>query len=249
MVKCDLKMMFVDVLEWNQIHSDKIWRYQIWSTVILVFFKKGWPLILSQNFKFVKTLYMVKCDLKNDVSWCFRVKSKSFLKNMRISNLIGRHFGFFPKELAYDFGSKCQISLKFVNGQIDPGNDVWWCFKVTSKWFWPYMTMSNLHSRHLGFFPKGLAFDFGSKFQISLNFVYGRIEPGNDVCWCFNVKSKWFWQNMNMSNLISRHLGFFPKGLAYDFGSKFQISSEFLYSEIGPRNHVCWCFRVKLKRF
>ena len=44
---------------------------------------------------------------------------------MRISNLIGRHFGFFPKELAYDFGSKCQISLKFVNGQIDPGNDVW----------------------------------------------------------------------------------------------------------------------------
>ena len=44
---------------------------------------------------------------------------------MRISNLISRHFGFFPKELAYDFGSKCQISLKFVNGQIDPGNDVW----------------------------------------------------------------------------------------------------------------------------
>ena len=158
-------------------------------------------------------------------------------------------FWIFSKELTYDFGSKCQISSKFVNGQIDPGNDVWWCFKVTSKWFWPYMTMSNLCSRHLGFFPKGLAYDFGSKFQISLNFVYGRIEPGNDVCWCFNVKSKWFWQNMNMSDLISRHLGFFPKGLAYDFGSKFQISSEFLYSQIGLRNHVCWCFRVKLKRF
>ena len=52
---------------------------------------------------------------------------------MRISNLISCHFGFFSKGLAFDFGSKFQISLEFVNGQIDPGNDVWWCFKVTSK--------------------------------------------------------------------------------------------------------------------
>ena len=44
------------------------------------------------------------------------------------------------------------------------------------------MTISNLRSRHLGFFSKGLAYDFGSKFQISFNFVYGEIEPGNDVC-------------------------------------------------------------------
>ena len=64
----------------------------------------------------------------------------------------------------------------------------------------------------LKFLPKGLAYDFGSKFQISLKFVNGQIEPGNDVCWCFNVKSKKFSQNMNMSNLISCHLGFFPKG-------------------------------------
>ena len=101
----------------------------------------------------------------------------------------------------------------------------------------------------LDFFQRLLVYDFGSKFQISLNFVYGEIEPGNDVCWCFNLKSKWFWQNMNISNLIGRHLGFFPKGLAYDFGSKFQISSELLYSQIGPWNHVWWCFRVKLKWF
>ena len=40
------------------------------------------------------------------------------------------------------------------------------------------MTMLNLHSRHLGFLPKGLAYDFGSKSQISLNFVNGQIEPG-----------------------------------------------------------------------
>ena len=33
-------------------------------------------------------------------------------------------------------------------------------------------------------------------------------------------------------------LDFFLKGLAYDFGLKFQISSEFLYSQIGPWNHV-----------
>ena len=101
----------------------------------------------------------------------------------------------------------------------------------------------------LDFFPKGLAYNFGSKFQTSSKFVYGQIGPKNDVCWCFNVKSKWFWQNMNMSSFISRHLGFFLKGLACDFGTKFQISSEFLYSQIGPRNHVCWCLGVKLNRF
>ena len=92
---------------------------------------------------------------------------------------------------------------------------------------------------HIGFFPKGLAYDFGWKFQISLNFVNGVIEPGNDVCWCFNVKSKWFWQNMNMSNLISRHLGFLPKRLAYDFGSKFQISLNFVYGQMWAENDVC----------
>ena len=42
--------------------------------------------------------------------------------------------------------------------------------------------MSSLRSRQPGFFPKGLAYDLGSKFQISLNFVYGQIEPENDVC-------------------------------------------------------------------
>ena len=33
------------------------------------------------------------------------------------------------------------------------------------------MSMSNLSSRHLGFFPKGLAYDFGSKFPPKLNIV------------------------------------------------------------------------------
>ena len=33
-------------------------------------------------------------------------------------------------------------------------------------------------------------------------------------------------------------LDFFLKGLAYDFGFKFQIPSEFLYSQIRPWNHV-----------
>ena len=33
----------------------------------------------------------------------------------------------------------------------------------------------------LDFLPIGLVYEFGSKFQISLNFVYGQIEPGNDV--------------------------------------------------------------------
>ena len=29
------------------------------------------------------------------------------------------------------------------------------------------------------------------------------------------------------------------KGLAYDYGSKFQISSKFVDSQIGPRNQFC----------
>ena len=37
---------------------------------------------------------------------------------MKTSNLISCHLGFFPKRLAYDFGLKFQISLKFVNGQL-----------------------------------------------------------------------------------------------------------------------------------
>ena len=107
-VKLDLEITFVDVLEWSQSDPDDIWGCQIWSAAIL---------------------------------------------------------DFFPKGLAYDFGSKFQTSSKFVYGQIGPENDVWWCFKVTSKWSWPYITMSNLRSRHPGFFPKGLAYDLGSKFQ------------------------------------------------------------------------------------
>ena len=42
-------------------------------------------------------------------------------------------------------------------------------------------------------------------------------------------------------------LDFFPKGLAYEFESKFQISCNFVYSQIEPRNKICWCLRVKLK--
>ena len=44
------------------------------------------------------------------------------------------------------------------------------------------MSMSNLSSRHIGFLPNGLAYDFGSKFPISPKFVYSQIRPGNDVC-------------------------------------------------------------------
>ena len=124
---------------------------------------------------------------------------------------------FFPKGLAYDLGSKFQTSSKFVYGQIGPENDVWWCFKVKSKWFWSYSKMSNLCSRHLGFFPIGLVYEFGSKFQISLKFVYSQIEPKNNICWCLRVKLTWFWRYMKMSNLISRHLGFFSKGVSLWF--------------------------------
>ena len=158
--------------------------------------------------------------------------TRSFWPYLDIINLAGPHFWFFPKGLAYDFGSKFPISLKFVSSQIRPGNDVCWIFRVKSKWFWPYMSMSNLSSLHTGFLPNGLAYDFRSKFKVSSKFVYGQIGPENDVWWCFKVKSKWFWPDMRMSNLSSRNLGSFPKGLAFDFWSKFQISFKFVYGQI-----------------
>ena len=76
LVKLDLEITFVDVLDWNQSDPDDIWGCQIWSAAIL---------------------------------------------------------DFFPKGLAYDFGSKFQTSSKFVYGQIGPKNDVCWCFNVKSS--------------------------------------------------------------------------------------------------------------------
>ena len=214
-----------------------------------------------------------------------------------MSNLISRHLEIFPEGLAYDFGSKFQISLNFVYGQMWPENDVCWCFRVKSKLFWqkkrryqmwaatilnffqrgyPMILGQNferLQSVHivkldkeilfvdvlewnqsysssiLNFFQKQLVYDFVWKFQISSKFVYSQLGPRNHVCWCFGVKLNWSWRHMKMSNLISRHLEFFPEGLAYDFGSKFQISLNFVYGQMWPENDVCWCFRVKSKLF
>ena len=102
-VKLDLEITFVDVLEWNQSDPDDIWGCQIWSAAIL---------------------------------------------------------DFFPKGLAYDFGSKYQISFKFVYRQFEPKNNICWCLRVKLLWFWRYMKMSNLISRQLGFFSKGVSLWF-----------------------------------------------------------------------------------------
>ena len=55
--------------------------------------------------------------------------------------------------------------------------------------------MSDLGNHHLGFFPKGLTCDFGSKFLC----VYGQIGPGNDVWGCFRVVVLWSWPYMKIS--------------------------------------------------
>ena len=82
----------------------------------------------------------------------------------------------FPKGLAYDFWSKFPNSLKFVSCQIGPGNDVWWCSTEVGRSSWPYFEMSILGSHHLGFFPKGLAYEFWSKFQISLKLCIVKLD-------------------------------------------------------------------------
>ena len=51
---------------------------------------------------------------------------------------------------------------------------------------------------------------------------------------------------MKVPNLVSRHLGFFPKGLAYDLGSKFQVFLKFVYAQIGPREDM-WMFQSEIK--
>ena len=104
--------------------------------------------------------------------------------------------------------------------------------------------MSNLGSRHLGFFPKGLAYDCGPKFPISSKFVYGRIWPGNDGWLYLRVKFKWSWPYMEISLLAAAILDIFAKGLTCDFGSKFQILSKCVYGQIEPGNDVWECFRV-----
>ena len=121
-VKLDLEITFVDVLEWNQSDPDDIWGCQIWSAAIL---------------------------------------------------------DFFPKELAYDFGSKYQISFKFVYRQFEPKNNICWCLTVKLKWFWRYMKMSNLIIRHLGFFSKGVSLWF----SIEISNVF-------KVC----IWSNWTWK-------------------------------------------------------
>ena len=73
----------------------------------------------------------------------------------------------FPRCLDFstkDCGSKFQNSSKFAYGHIGAGNDGWWYFRVKFNWSRPYMEMSDLGNHHLGFFPKGLTCDFGSKF-------------------------------------------------------------------------------------
>ena len=84
-------------------------------------------------------------------------------------------------------------------------------FRVKLNWFWRYTKMSNSISRDVGFFPKELAQDFGSKFQISSKLVFAQIGPSDNVCLCFRVKLKWFWRYMKISNFISHHLRFFRR--------------------------------------
>ena len=152
--------MFGDDLGWNESDSDDIWECQIWSATIL---------------------------------------------------------DFFPKGLAYHCRSQLQISFKFVYSQIEPKNNICLCLRVKLRWFCAIWRCQIWSAAILDFFSKGLAYDFGSKYQISLKFVYSQFEPKNNICWCLRVKLKWFWRYMRMSNFISRHLGFFSKGVSLWF--------------------------------
>ena len=67
---------------------------------------------------------MVKCDLKM-MFLMFSSEIKLILAKYEDIKIDQPSSWIFSKGLVFDFGSKFQISLKFVNGQIDPENDVW----------------------------------------------------------------------------------------------------------------------------
>ena len=134
-------------------------------------------------------------------------------------------FHFFPNGRAYDFRSKFQISSKIVYGEIEPGNDVWWCFRVKSKCFFQYVKMWNFSTRHLGFFPKGLAYDFGSNFSIFSKCMCGQNGRGSDVWWRWRLLTRSWWLYLEMINLASGYVSLFSKGESLRFWVK--ISSFF----------------------
>ena len=134
-VKLDLEITFVDVLEWNQSDPDDIWGCQIWSAAILDFFPKGLAYDFGSKFQISFKFVYSQIEPKNNICWCLRVKLTWFWRYMKMSNLISRHLGFFLKEVSLWFWVKISNLLKVWS--IDPGNDVWLCFKVKLKWFWP----------------------------------------------------------------------------------------------------------------
>ena len=58
--------------------------------------------------------------------------------------------------------------------------------------------------------------------KMKLEIMFGDVSE----CWEGHFDHIW-----RFSNLAGGHLGFFPKGLTYDFGQKFQISSKFMYGQ------------------
>lgn len=111
-------------------------------------------------------------------------------------------------------------------GQIVPGNNVWWCSTEVKRSSSQYLEMSKVVSRHLGFFWKGLTYDFGSKFQMFLKFVYCQIGPGNDVWWC-STEVRLSWPYLKMSNFGTRQLWLFGSFLT-PFEHKKCICSKIL---------------------
>ena len=58
--------------------------------------------------------------------------------------------------------------------------------------------------------------------NMKLEMMFGDVSE----CWEGHFDHIW-----RFSNLAGGHLGFFSKGLTYDFGQKFQISSKIMYGQ------------------
>ena len=125
-----------------------------------------------------------------------------------------------------DCGSKFQNSFKFAYGQIGPGNDGWWYFRVKFMQVIPTIYGDVRFGQPPSWiFSKGVNLWFWVKIS---KCVYGQIGPGNDV-WCFRVVTLWSWPYLK----ISRTLTLAP------------IIAEHMIGFLPP-SRCCWTVRVLL---
>ena len=154
---------------------------KFWQLPSCIFFQRGQPMILGQNFKFLVTFSVVKMNLEMmsgdvfgqqaahpDHIWRCQIVMAAILDFFQMGQamILGQNFKFLVTLSVVKMDSEMVSGDVFGQQPAHPDH-MWRCQIVVAA--------------ILDFFPKGLACDFGSKFQISCNFVCRQNGPGKDV--------------------------------------------------------------------